>query len=313
MSERSSAVRLARSALPFAVSIAALAWIASGVDLGALFALLTPRVAAVLVPAMLSYAAVSLVLESFSLMLLIEDPPAGFGPLSVARIKCASYLLGIVHFALGAGALALLVSRQTRLGLAEAAGRVLLVTFTDLMVIFSAVALGGSLVPELTPALRSWLLAAACAGLGGLALLRSGVALGPFEFARNLPVMRELRTVPTGQLLRLASLRGLFCTSFVAACWAAFVAFEIPAPGSLIVVGMLVVGFIAGLPIAVAGLGTTQLAVMTIFAGYASPETLLAMSLALSTGMLGLRGLMGIVFARELTREAWRERGSVEA
>ena len=105
-------------------------------------------------------------------------------------------------------------------------------------------------------------------------------------------------------------LRACFVACFVAVCWASFIAFEVNAPFGLIVVGMLVVGFIAGLPIAVGGLGTTQLAVMTIFAPYATPETLLAMSLTLSTGMLLLRGLMGAVFARELTREAWRERAA---
>lgn len=307
------AASLARRIAPILVSLAVLVWIAAGVDLGALVGLLTPRVAFVLLPAVLLYAAATLVIEAWSIVLLIEDPPAGFGARSVARIKCASYLLGSVHFALGAGTLVLLLSRQTRLTLPEATGRVLLVTLTDVLVIFVAVTLGGSLVPELTTVMRGWLLAGAVSGIGGLALLRSDFSLGPLEFARNLPIVRELRMVPRGQLLRLAALRSLFVTSFVCVCWAAFVAFEIPAPAPLIVVGMLVVGFIAGLPIAVAGLGTTQLAVMTIYASYAPPETLLAMSLALSTGMLSVRGVMGLVFARELTREAWRDRGSVEA
>ena len=121
-------------------------------------------------------------------------------------------------------------------------------------------------------------------------------------------MVRELKLVPTPLLLRLAVLRACFVSSFVLVCWSSFVAFQVDAPPSLIVVGMLVVGFIAGLPIAVGGLGTTQVAVMTIFAAYATPETLLAKSLTLSTGMLLMRGAMGAVFARELTREAWRER-----
>ena len=50
-----------------------------------------------------------------------------------------------------------------------------------------------------------------------------------------------------------------------------------------------------------------------IFADYASPELLLAQSLALTVCMLALRGAMGLVFAREYTREALREaRGSGE-
>jgi len=299
---------LLQRAAPIAVSVAVLVWIASDVDVEALLALLTPRVGLILVPALLVYVTATLFLESRSLLLLIESPPAGFGALSVARIKCASYLLGIVHFALGAGTLVLLLSRQTRLSIPEATGRVLLVTFTDILVIFVVVTLSGSLIQQLTPPLRLLLLVGAVAGVGGLLLLRAPFSLGPLEWARKLPVLRELRLVSTPRLLHLIVLRACFVASFVGVCWASFIAFEVEAPAALIVVGMLVVGFIAGLPIAVGGLGTTQLAVMTIFAPYAPPETLLAKSLALSTGMLLLRGVMGAVFARELTREAWRER-----
>jgi hypothetical protein len=299
---------LLQRAAPIAVSIAVLLWIASDVDVDALVALLTLRVGLVLLPALLVYVIATLLLESSSLLLLIERPPEGFGAMSVVRIKCASYLLGIVHFALGAGTLILLLSRQTRLSITEATGRVLLVTFTDLLVIFVVVTLGGSLIQQLTAPLRLLLLVGAVAGIGGLLLLRGPFSLGPFEWVRELPVVRELRMVTTPRLLRLIVLRAFFVASFVGVCWASFIAFEVDAPAALIVVGMLVVGFIAGLPIAVGGLGTTQLAVMTIFGPYAPPETLLAMSLALSTGMLLLRGVMGAAFARELTREAWRER-----
>ena len=68
----------------------------------------------------------------------------------------------------------------------------------------------------------------------------------------------------------------------------------------------LIVGFVAGLPIAVAGLGTSQAAFVFLFRDYASQEALLAQSLVLSTGMLALRAGMGVAFAREFTREALR-------
>ena len=70
---------------------------------------------------------------------------------------------------------------------------------------------------------------------------------------------------------------------------------------------MLIVALVAAIPIAVAGLGTSQAAFLYLFESYAPPETLLAMSLVLSAGMLTLRALMGVAFAREFTREALRE------
>ena len=63
-------------------------------------------------------------------------------------------------------------------------------------------------------------------------------------------------------------------------------------------------GTLAGLPIAVAGLGTGQAAFVWVFRDYGDPETLLACSLALSAGLILLRVGMGLAFAREYAREA---------
>ena len=114
--------------------------------------------------------------------------------------------------------------------------------------------------------------------------------------------------MPLARLLKLFGLRMLFVGCFAALCSITFPLFGVRAPIPDIVVGTLVVGFVAGLPIAVAGLGTTQAAFLFLFRNYASQEALLAQSLVLSTGMVILRALMGIVFAREFTREALRAR-----
>jgi hypothetical protein len=54
----------------------------------------------------------------------------------------------------------------------------------------------------------------------------------------------------------------------------------------------------------VAGLGTGQVAFVEVFGRYADPETLLACSLAFSTGLIVMRAAMGLLFAGEFTREA---------
>jgi hypothetical protein len=46
-------------------------------------------------------------------------------------------------------------------------------------------------------------------------------------------------------------------------------------------------------------------AAVYVFAGVAPPETLIAVSLVLSAGLLALRAAMGAVFAREFMREAF--------
>jgi hypothetical protein len=67
------------------------------------------------------------------------------------------------------------------------------------------------------------------------------------------------------------------------------------------------VGVVSALPIAVAGLGTGQVAVVAVFGHLADDEKLLALSLVLTAGLLALRAAMGLTMAREFTREALEE------
>jgi hypothetical protein len=143
--------------------------------------------------------------------------------------------------------------------------------------------------------------------VGGLAMLRTPGSLGPLERIRSLTVFDALRRVPLLRLAGLLALRTVFALSFVGMCAAAFFAFDVAPPPALVVAGSLMVALVGALPIAVAGLGTTQLAVVALFQAYAEPEVLVAMSLVLSAGAIVLRALMGFVFAREYTREALAE------
>jgi ABC-type sulfate transport system permease component len=70
------------------------------------------------------------------------------------------------------------------------------------------------------------------------------------------------------------------------------------------VINTCILLLIAALPIAAAGLGTGQLAFVALFERWSDPETLLAASLTLSLAMIVTRAGMGLLFAREFTREA---------
>jgi hypothetical protein len=297
-----------KRALPVLVSVGVLLFLFGRMDLATLGDALTWRVAVVMIPSFLAYGAATLVLEAVSLRLLLKAPRGEFGVWTAARLKCASYLVGILNYALGAGALAVLLRRHTRLSLGAAASLVLLISSSDLLVVLCMAGGGAALVETSAPTVQAGVIAAAVLGFfGGLALLRVPGSLGPFDRIRSLAVFEGLRTVPLPRLGALLVLRVCFAVCFVAACAASFVAFEVEPPLAELVVGVLVVAVVAGIPIAVAGLGTSQAAFLFIFADYASPELLLAQSLALTVCMLGLRGGMGLVFAREYTREALRE------
>jgi hypothetical protein len=71
--------------------------------------------------------------------------------------------------------------------------------------------------------------------------------------------------------------------------------------------GMMILAVVGAIPWAVAGLGVGQLAAVIVFKDVAPDETLIALSLVLSAGLIALRAAMGLIFAREFTREALEE------
>jgi uncharacterized membrane protein YbhN (UPF0104 family) len=299
--------RTLQRVLPVAVSLAVLVWLLRGMDFAAVAAALRWRVVLVLLPSLVAYGAVTLWLEAQSFARLVH-PPAHLPAWTAARIKCASYLLGIVNYTLGAGALAVLLRRRAGLSLAHAASLVLLVSTTDLVVVLSLAGAGTLQVRSGAPTVNAGLVAAGLVGLfGGLALLRMPGSLGPLDRLRGLAAFDALRSVPLADLGRLLALRIIFCCCFVGICAMGFVAFDVWPPLPELVSGVLLVAVVGAIPIAVAGLGTTQAAFVYLFDDYGSRESLLAMSLLLSAGLIALRAAMGVVFAREFTQEALRE------
>lgn len=300
--------------VPAALSVAILVWILGGIDPSDLRRALTWRVAALMVPSLLAYGAITLWIETLSLTRPLETVSTPISKWTAARIKCASYLLGVLNYGLGVAALSMLLQRRARLPLAYASSVVVLISSVDLLVVLGLAALATACMQSSAPTVNAGLLFVALAGFfGGLALLRTPASLGPLERLRSLPIFEGMRRVPGPRLLELFALRLLFAACFVSICAAAFAAFDVSAPFVVLVSGVLIVALVAAVPIAVAGLGTSQAAFLYLFQDYASQETLLAMSLILSAGMLGLRALMGAVFAREFTREALRETQSTPA
>jgi hypothetical protein len=300
--------RMLKRIAPAVVSLAVLAWLMRSIDLNALEGVLTWRVAAVLIPALLAYAAVTLLLEAVSITQLVDVPREEFSTWTAARLKCASYLLGIVNYALGVGAFAVLLRRHSHLSLSGAASLVLLITSTDIVVVLAMAGTCAAMVETSAPTVQAGVIVAAFLGFfGGLALLRIPGSLGPLDRIRSLAIFEGLRTIPVARLGQLLALRTCFAASLILLFAASFYAFGIRTPIPELIVGVLVVAVVAGIPIAVAGLGTSQAAFLFIFADYAPQELLLAQSLIVSTGMLALRGLMGLVFARAYTGEALLE------
>jgi hypothetical protein len=294
--------------VPIAISIGSISWLLVSIDSATLIEALNWRIAAVLVPSLLIYGALSLAIEAASILALVDHRPPGFGVWVSARIKSASYLLGVVNYALGAAALTVLLRKRAETGVGESASIVLLIAAIDMIVVLSLATMSGVDAGDEAPAVRAGIVALAGLGFfGGMALLRAPRSLGPLERIRKLAVFDALRTASLRRIGQVAALRISFSALFIALAGAAFFAFEIEIRTSQLIFGMMVVGLVSALPIAVAGLGTGQAATLWVFRGVATPGELLALSLVLSAGMILLRVSMGVLFSREYTREVLEE------
>ena len=299
--------KILRWLAPFVITTAALVWVFQGIDFGSVAARLTPTALGTMIPALLAFGAVALWIEAECLVLLLPASREVFDRGTAARIKAASYPLALIHYAIGAGALAVLLNRRTAQGVGDAAGTVGLISLFDIGIQLLMLILGFAVLETdaATADVRVGVAigVASCLTLGFFGL-RTRLPLGPLERIRTLSIFEATRTTPGSKLAALAALRTAFALVFVTLIWVCCRAFGIEAPWAFLLAGVPLLIVVAMIP-SVAGLGTGQVAFVSIFARYGSEETLLACSLAFSTGLIALRAGMGLLFAREFTREAF--------
>jgi len=301
-------MKIVRWGLPFAVSAALLVWIFQDqeVAFSQLGKQLTPEAVQVFVPVLLAFLAISLFIEAICLVDVVSQTHRLPGLVVAARIKAASYPLGILNYALGIGAVTVLLRRRLGMSLAEATGAVMVIGLFDLASLVGVVAVGAGLMGAATPGLKIGVVAlAAGAVVLGFAFLRVPVSLGWLEKIRAWPILAPARTLPVATLLRLASLRLVFTANFVALGWAVLYGFGVTdVPLLALAVNICILLLVAALPIAAAGLGTGQLVFVELFRPWGDPAVLLAASLTLSLGLIETRAAIGLIFAQEFTAEA---------
>ena len=301
-------MKIVRWGLPFLVSAGLLAWIFQDqeVDFNQLREQLTPEVIQIFVPVLLIFLAISLLIEAVCLVDVVSHTHRLPGLLIAARIKAASYPLGILNYALGIGAVTILLRRRLGMSLAEATGAVMVIGLFDLAALIGIIAVGGGLMGAATPGLKMGVVAlAAITVVLGFAFLRVPMTMGWLEKVRGLSLLAPARTLPLAILVRLACLRLIFTANFVALGWAVLYGFGVTdIPLLALAVNICILLLVAALPIAAAGLGTGQIVFVELFKPWGDPAVLLAASLTLSLGLIITRAAIGLLFAQEFTAEA---------
>ena len=312
MSARSAVVPIARRALPVVASAGLLAYLAATIDLRATIGHLAPDTVLRFALPLVLWNAATLAIEAHCLHRVTAACGRPIARTTAARIKSACYLLSLFHYAAGATALSFLLRRRMGSSLAEAASAVFVIALLDAGTVVGMAVLAGACLPTLGSALRSGLLLGLLAALvAGFRLLRTRRSFGPLDRLRGLEILRTVRTIPSTTLAELVLLRILFVVCYVGLVGGLFWAFGVEISPISLALKVAVLLLISTLPIAVAGIGTAQLAFVSLFSGSASQAELLSMSILMSVALTLARALLGLAFARELAHEA-RE-GQLEA
>jgi hypothetical protein len=289
-------VKALRIALPWLTALAVLGFLFQRIDARATWSALAGA-------DVVHYAALACV---FSLVWLGIDAAVLarlFGPLGaklrwaeMVRERAATYPLMIVSFHLASAALVARLARHTRARLSTLGGGMLVHYVADLAALCS-VSLAGTLLLDtaLAVALRP-VLALLALGAGGL--------LAAGRLARRVladrPVVDALAALTSADLAWVVAGRCAWYASFSVFVWTTAPCFDLAFSAGDVAARMPIVLAVAALPIAPAGIGTAQAALLALFSDLGPEPRLFAYGLVFGATSIVLRLPLGAL-------ALWRE------
>jgi hypothetical protein len=220
------------------------------------------------IPAMAVLVLAVYLADSFAIMKTFGWFVAPLSYREVLVVRGATYLLALVNYAVGQGAIIYFVNRTRKVPILRGTAAVLLIMGINVLMLLVLATIGLVTSSDVSRGVRTVLLAA----YGGLAVYILLVALRPRWLAKR-PVFDVLLTAGLkGHLLSMLVRVPHICT-LLALSWVSMAAFGVVLPVTKAVLCLPIVYFVTVLPISVQGLGTTQAMMILFFATYAPGAT----------------------------------------
>jgi hypothetical protein len=218
----------------------------------------------------------------------------------VLVVRGATYLLALVNYALGQGAIVYFVHRSRGVPVARGTAAVLLIMGINLLMLLVLATLGLVFAPQ-TPRGLGVVVAVAYAGL---TVYMVAVAAKP-RWLTSRPMFDVLLGAGVLGHLKAMAARAPHILSLLCLTYTSMRAFRIDVPVGQAVLCLPVVYFVAVLPISPQGLGTTELMMTTFFARYAPGASqaerealVVASSLATRVIAMAVQSVLGFVCLR---------------
>jgi hypothetical protein len=227
----------------------------------------------------------------------------------VLIVRGATYLLALVNYAVGQGAIIYFVHRTRKVPILRGTAAVLLIMGINVLMLLVLATIGLVTASEVSSGVRLVLLVAYV----GLVVYIVLVAVRPRWLAER-PILDVLLTAGLKGHLRAMLVRVPHICTLLILSWVSMAAFGVIIPVTKAVLCLPIVYFVTVLPISVQGLGTTQAMMILFFAEYAPGATtgareavVLAASLLTQVVANVIQIGIGLVCMRtELARTLWR-------
>lgn len=215
------------------------------------------------------------------------------------HIRGVSYLAMIVNYTLGIGSISLFLKRDAEISLVRSAS-VLLVynSATQNCLAFMTVAgslfyQGDSGAANSVFILSSGILIVSIVIIAILKYLNEKKLLSGFT---GLDIVKVFYELPWKSYGLITFWRGVYYMTFLVFFYYATRAFNMEIPIAALAVYVPMILLIISLPVTPFGLGTSQGAMVLFFKDYGSEATILAFSIAYSTSVIIVRGMIGLLF-----------------
>lgn len=216
----------------------------------------------------------------------------------ILPIKGSSYFLNIVNYNAAAGAIALLVKKRAGIPFLESASSMLFLNVIDLTVLTVLVGAGLAFSPPgVTADMRSALVAVTV-GILGIYLGALVYWNGGFNFfllgkLRTWSIFSAFRRAQLKHHVALLGVRTAYILVFAVIHYVSLHLFRVDVPFAELVIYNSILTLVGTIPISFAGLGTTQVVMVALYAPYSEAEPILAYSTSIIFVFIATRVLIG--------------------
>jgi hypothetical protein len=186
----------------------------------------------------------------------------------VLIVRGATYLLALVNYTIGQGAIIYFVNRSRGVPILRGTAAVLLVMGVNVLMLLVLASVGLFAATDVPPMLHAIILGA----YGGLAIYVVLVAIRP-RWLSNRPIFDVLLSAGIRGHLKCMAVRVPHILTLLILSWVSLAAFGVIIPVAKALLCLPIIYFVAVLPISVQGLGTSQALMIHFFSQYAPGAT----------------------------------------